>query len=190
MATSSEQRELPVGWTQLWDPTSQTSYFWAHSTSHVQWERPGLPGVGPRLPPRPCREQLQPWIRNTQLGIPDGWTQLWDSTSQSWYYWAHSTSHVQWERPGIPVAGSRLLARPRMDLQQWVRVSQPKLPVGWTQLWDPTSQTWYYWEQSTSHTQWERPGVTVTGSPSSPRPRMDLQQWKRYPNESRKHLKR
>ena len=114
--------------------------------------------------------------QKTSMDLPEGWEQHYDGGQQSYYYFNKATGLSQWERPQQPFDGvtvavvdsqssssSLSLGVQEQDQQQeqattTTTYTKPNpLAAGWEQYYDTNQQAYYYHNQATGLSQWEKP---------------------------------
>ena len=114
--------------------------------------------------------------QKTSMDLPEGWEQHYDGGQQSYYYFNKATGLSQWERPQQPFDGvtvavvdsqsssssSSLSLGVQQEQQQATTTTttytKPNpLAAGWEQYYDTNQQAYYYHNQATGLSQWEKP---------------------------------
>jgi uncharacterized protein YbdZ (MbtH family) len=111
--------DLPEGWTEVVDPSSEQIYYYNTSTEETSWELPSVDGkVGGEPEPNavdlPIPEQesqvpieivednerpLDAQEETLSTDLPEGWTEVVDPSSEQIYYYNNITQESSWELP-------------------------------------------------------------------------------------------
>jgi hypothetical protein len=111
---------LPKGWTEVVDPSTDAIYYYNTSTEETSWELPGahetvggepdanagdfpIPELETQVPIENVEEDEHPLDspeKTSSIDLPEGWTEVVDPSSDALYYYNTITQETSWELPG------------------------------------------------------------------------------------------
>ena len=170
-----DKRETATGqdypkWSKMYDPASEAYYYYNNETGDTQWDVPSdyeepKKGEPLNLPPsisavlkiqsafraKKARRKVKATRGKAQAeGATTKWTPTLDPSSGYYYYYNTETQECVWEEPGD---------------YDGPKVTQPgdegddengSLPE-WVEVYDPGSESYYYYNNFTGETTWEKP---------------------------------
>jgi hypothetical protein len=146
--TPTTSSALPAPWMEQRDPKTG-KVFYANTVTHqTSWERPGISITNPSNIPTNIPSNIPSNIPTSTGGLPVGWVQSFDPSTNRPYYTHTPTGRVQWD---LPTASNPSMG-PAMPT-----TSNNPLPFGWTETFDPSARRPYYVNTTTGQTSWERP---------------------------------
>eukprot|EP00933_Yihiella_yeosuensis_P052167 TRINITY_DN50180_c0_g1_i1.p1 TRINITY_DN50180_c0_g1~~TRINITY_DN50180_c0_g1_i1.p1 ORF type:complete len:613 (-),score=134.24 TRINITY_DN50180_c0_g1_i1:85-1923(-) len=92
--------------------------------------------------------------------LPAGWKKVWSEEHNQHYFWNSETKESSWTRPDLTEEEAQQAQN--ADAEQNEDEEKP-LPEGWTRVWDPERDHWYYWHKATRTASWERPAEEEEG---------------------------
>ncbi|CAN0095204.1 unnamed protein product [Ascophyllum nodosum] len=95
--------------------------------------------------------------------LRDGWKEVKDTKTGSTYYWNKALNSTTWERPEV---SAEELAKRAAGEGAETQEKLPPLPVGWTEVKDPSTGRVYFWNEKEAATTWVRPTEPASGSAS------------------------
>jgi len=151
-------------WSKLWDPSSETYYYYNNSTSATSWDKPEGFKEGGLYPPHlRATLRIQSVFRakgarkrvRDQRGIVacktnnlEEWIILKDPLSGYEYYYNTKTGGSTWDKCDTTFASES----PEPDSK-----AKDTFEVQWLQLWDSKSSKYYYYNQETGESRWDAP---------------------------------
>jgi hypothetical protein len=94
--------------------------------------------------------------------LPSGWAEVVDPTSGELYYFNEVENITSWERPFSETAKDNIeFSNENEENENPDSGYKDNIDNGWTKVLDPQSGDFYYFNEKTQETSWEKPEVTL-----------------------------
>lgn len=135
--------------------------------------------------------QERVWDRAVDSRLPEGWERLWSEADSCWYYWNATSQESQWDRPvdSFSASAETLALSQQNQTDPWCSIVDEfvensgedgalevesiladtnscisSLPEGWAKFWSEEYSCWYYWNETSQESQWDRPVDSFSAS--------------------------